>query len=443
MPDAAVLILGAGPTGLGAAWRLRALGVGPVVVLDAADRPGGLAASAVDPAGFTWDLGGHVLFSHYPTFDRVMDEALGPDGWLHHRRDARVRLGDRWVPYPLQNNLRHLPAADVAACLAGLRARRPAGAPHFAAWLAATFGDGLLDLFLRPYNEKVWATPLDAMSADWVAERVAVPDLADVERRLAAAEDDVAWGPNARFRFPRQGGTGAIWAAVARGLDVRLGERVERVGHGRVWTRSGEWRAEHVLSTVPLDTLAALLDPVDPVVSAAVAGLRRTATHVVGIGVDGPLPAALEGWSWTYFSEPAFPFYRVTVFSNYAPANVPEPGRQWSLMAEVSDSPWRPAPADPVGAVEAGLVRAGLLPAGARVLSRFHRVLPHGYPVPTLDRDAHLARVHPRLEARRLWSRGRFGVWRYEVSNQDHAFMQGVEWAEARFAGGAEPTFAG
>lgn len=441
MTEAAVLVLGAGPTGLGAAWRLRELGVGPVVVLDAADRPGGLAASVTDPAGFTWDLGGHVLFSHYPLFDRVMDEALGPDGWLRHRRDARVRLGERWVPYPLQNNLRHLPEAQRAICLDGLRARRPGPSSHFADWLATTFGDGLVDVFLRPYNEKVWATPLDAMGAGWVAERVAVPDLADAERRSAAAEDDVDWGPNARFRFPRRGGTGAIWAAVARGLDVRLGVRVDRVGDRRVWTTAGEFRAEHILSTLPLDALAARLAPADPVVDEAVTHLRRTATHVVGVGVDGPLPAALAGWSWTYFSEPEYPFYRVTVFSNYAPDNVPVPGRQWSLMAEVSDSTWRPAPADPVGAVERGLVRAGLLPAEASVVSRFHRVLPHGYPVPTLGRDDALARIHPRIEARGVWSRGRFGAWRYEVSNQDHAFMQGVEWAEARFAGGAEPTF--
>ncbi|MCL4867219.1 MAG: FAD-dependent oxidoreductase, partial [Gemmatimonadales bacterium] len=98
-----IVIIGAGPTGLGAAWRLQELGHTNWMLVEAADHPGGLAASVVDPAGFTWDLGGHVLFSHYQYFDRLMDAALG-DAWAHHEREAWVWMRNRWIPYPLQNN---------------------------------------------------------------------------------------------------------------------------------------------------------------------------------------------------------------------------------------------------------------------------------------------------------------------------------------------------
>ncbi|HEX6213166.1 MAG TPA: NAD(P)-binding protein, partial [Vicinamibacterales bacterium] len=67
-----IVIIGAGPTGLGAAWRLHELGHHNWVLYESTDHPGGLASSVVDTQGFTWDLGGHVLFSHYKYFDNVM-----------------------------------------------------------------------------------------------------------------------------------------------------------------------------------------------------------------------------------------------------------------------------------------------------------------------------------------------------------------------------------
>ena len=70
------------------------------------------------PPGFTWDKGGHVVFSHFGEFDRLLDEALGDD--VHeHERSSYVLVGGRWVPYPFQNNLRHLGPEDAYDCLVG------------------------------------------------------------------------------------------------------------------------------------------------------------------------------------------------------------------------------------------------------------------------------------------------------------------------------------
>lgn len=97
-----ILILGAGPTGLGAARRLEELGHPDWLLLEGNDKAGGLASSFVDEKGFTWDIGGHVQFSHYAYFDRVMEELLGKDGWLHHERESWVWMRDRFIPYPFQ-----------------------------------------------------------------------------------------------------------------------------------------------------------------------------------------------------------------------------------------------------------------------------------------------------------------------------------------------------
>jgi protoporphyrinogen oxidase len=103
-----IIIIGAGPTGLGAGYRLRERRYRNWEIHEQGPYVGGLSASFLDNRGFTWDVGGHVLFSHFPKFDQMVDEALGAD-YLEHLRRSWIRVFHRWIPYPFQNNLRHLP----------------------------------------------------------------------------------------------------------------------------------------------------------------------------------------------------------------------------------------------------------------------------------------------------------------------------------------------
>jgi len=131
----------------------------------------------------------------------------------------------------------------------------------------------------------------------------------------------------------------------------------------------------------------------------------------------------------------------VTVFSNYSPWNVAEPGRQWSLMAEVSETSEKPVDhAQLMNQTLKALKDDGLLPSGCEVVSTWHRRLHHGYPTPYLGREAALETLLPELKSRDIYSRGRFGAWTYEVSNQDHSFMQGVEVADHLLTGKPEVT---
>src|ERR1041385_3399921 len=114
-----IVIIGAGPTGLGAAYRLQELGYENWELYEKSDHVGGHSTSHVDKFGFVWDEGGHVIFSHYPYFDRLVEEMLGHD-YLEHERQSWVRLLDTWVPYPFQNNLRYLPQDALLECLLGL-----------------------------------------------------------------------------------------------------------------------------------------------------------------------------------------------------------------------------------------------------------------------------------------------------------------------------------
>ena len=453
MDETEYLIIGAGPTGLGAAARLHEKGL-EWHLLEAEPAFGGLAASAVDAQGFTWDKGGHVQFSHYATFDRYMDQSLGSDGWLTHQRESWVWVRRRFVPYPFQNNLHRLDPADRWACVEGLleaheRARAGGAAPaDFEAWMLATFGPGITALFMRPYNFKVWAYPPPTMDYGWIGERVAVPRLAAVLRSVCTGEDEVSWGPNRVFRFPRRGGTGAVWNAIGRMLPterVSLGDAVVHidVAARTVTTRGGRtWRYRRLVSTMPLNRLIACAPGVAP--ADAADRLVYSRTHIVGVGLRGQPPESLRSKCWMYFPEGNSPYYRVTVFSNYSPHNVPQPGAQWSLMTETAESPCKPVQRDRLAEETLrALEEDGLIAGRGAVDSVYQEFLPMGYPTPFLGRDAVVDPLLRAFEARGIYSRGRFGAWKYEVANQDHSFAQGYECVERLAAGGGpehEPT---
>jgi protoporphyrinogen oxidase len=439
-----ILVVGAGPTGIGAALNLAGRGRDYLLV-ESERTAGGLAGSTVDAQGFTWDFGGHVQFSHYDRFDGFMDRALGTDGWLDHVRESWIWMAGRFVPYPLQSNLGALPAAERERCADGLReavGRGERGATNFRQWIDATFGSGIAELFMVPYNLKTWAHPLEMMGTQWVGDRVALPSRQQLDALAAGTEGQTSWGPNSRFRFPRSGGTGAVWRALCATLDptrVRLGETVSAIEAGERTARlaSGESISyQHLISTMPLDRLASMATLGE--LEGRAAALRHSSTHVVGIGLRGRPGAALATKNWIYFPEANAPFYRVTVFNNYSPANVPSPDC-WSLMAEVSESAFKPVSHHTVvDTVLEGMLATGLVGAESVVVSRWHRFLPYGYPIPTVDRDAILAAVLPALDELGIHSRGRFGAWKYEVGNQDHSFMQGWECVD-RICAGAGP----
>jgi protoporphyrinogen oxidase len=446
-----IVILGAGPTGLGAAWRLNELRRDDWTLVEAAATGGGLASSFVDEHGFTWDIGGHVQFSHYQYFDRVMDELLGKEGWLHHERESWVWIRDRFVPYPFQNNIHRLPAEDLDKCLAGLveiTRQSQIDRSNFRQWILSTFGAGIADVFMLPYNFKVWAYPPEMMSAEWVGQRVAVTDLKKVLHNLVFKKDDLSWGPNNTFHFPKHGGTGSIWLACSKRLPAerqRFNCQVAGIDLKKrlLTTQSGQTIPyETLISTVPLRELITLSGQ-KQFAPAAERGLLYSSSNIIGIGLKGAPPASLRTKCWMYFPEDNCPFYRVTVFSNYSPFNVPDISKNWSLMAEVSESRFKSVRQETLlEEIISGLLATKLIERREDIVSTWKYRAHYGYPTPGLERDRALAEIIPFFERQNVFSRGRFGIWKYEVSNQDHSFMQGVEIVDHLLNGQPEITAA-
>ncbi len=448
-PDQRVLILGCGPTGLGAAYRLKELGYHNFHIYDQAAQVGGLATSFRDDAGFTWDIGGHVQFSHYRYFDDLMERALGAN-WLQHERESWVWIEGRFVPYPFQNNIRYLRPETRWQCLQGLIQlyKQPfVGRPkNFREWIDATFGAGLADVFMVPYNFKVWAFPAEEMDFNWIGERVAVTDLEKVLYNVLHEKDDLSWGPNNTFQFPKRGGTGAVWEGVANLVgreNITLRKTVAGIDPSAKTVHFSDGTKDTydaLISTLPIDRLVdiagftALQEPARR--------LKYSTSNIIGVGLSGKPPEDLKKKCWMYFPEDNCPFYRVTVFSNYSPQNVPDISSQWSLMAEISESPSKPVEVEKVveDTIE-GMFATKLINKSHDVLSTWAYRAHYGYPTPALGRDAALNAIHPTLEAAGIYSRGRFGGWKYEVSNQDHSLMQGVELVDKLAHGVPEITY--
>src|SRR4051812_24498634 len=154
-----IVIIGAGPTGLGAAYRLKELGYQNFHMYERSDHLGGLASSFTDSAGFTWDIGGDVMVFPHKYFYKNFDHLMGSDFQMNNR-ECWVRMFDTWVPYPFQNNIRYLPKEVTYECLVGLieaqTKRDHKKATNFNEFCAAVFGDGICKHFMSPYNFKVW-----------------------------------------------------------------------------------------------------------------------------------------------------------------------------------------------------------------------------------------------------------------------------------------------
>jgi protoporphyrinogen oxidase len=443
-----IVIVGAGPTGLAAGYRLRELGYSNFVIVEARDRVGGLASSETTSNGFTYDIGGHVLFSHYEYFDRLFDKLLGIE-YQRLQREAWVWMFDRFLPYPFQNNIKYLPRQVVLECLLGLieAQKKPLEMSRFSnfeEFIHGVFGKGIAKHFMMPYNFKVWAHPPRLMNKEWVGQRVSVVDIERVLGNVILDRDDAGWGPNSTFKYPRHGGTGGIFERMRPFVEDNLRLNcplvaVDSVKQEVCLANGTREKYDLLFSTIPMDQLVCGMNgEVPDEIRAHASRLRHSGSLIVGVGLKKTVPSTK---CWMYFPEDNCPFYRLTYLSNYSPEVVPDVRTHYSILAEVSWSDHKVEDADCiVDDVIQGLLNTKMITDSDRrhIVDTHVIERDYTYPIPSLERDAALAAVHPFLESRNIFSRGRFGAWRYEVGNMDHSVAQGVEWVNRIVRGDVE-----
>jgi protoporphyrinogen oxidase len=334
-------ILGGGLSGLTLAHIMAGRGE-DVLVLEAEEAIGGLCRSRTGD-GFCFDTGGsHIIFSRDSEVLGFMLSVLG-ENRAERKRNTKIFYKDRFVKYPFENGLSELPREDLYLCLSEyiktLIAAEKGELPpvvSFRDWIYTTFGAGIAECYLMPYNRKIWNYPPEQMSAHWVEGRVPRPPVEDIIRSAIGIETE-GYTHQAVFSYPLHGGIEALVRAIAEPVMDRV---TCGFGASRIRRTPGGWeitdgtrtvRAGKLISTIPLQNLLPALDGVPAAVREALGALRYNSVCSVFIGVRGEVPPI----SWLYVPMPETGlFNRVSFPSNFSTAVAPEGCS--SVLAEIT-----------------------------------------------------------------------------------------------------------
>ncbi len=422
-----IVIAGAGPAGLGLANKLKK----PFTLLEAEDIPGGLMRSK-NLSGYIFDWAGHIFFTQ---FQRIKSwvETMMQDNFHWQNRESWVFSQDAYTRYPFQANTYGLPLPVVKECLMGLmEATYNPGKKepeNFEEWILETYGPGIAKHFMLPYNTKLWARDLATMDHHWLAGRVPKPGLSEfIDGALGPGRKDM--GPNARFGYPRHGGTYAIVEKLMDPIQDRisLNSRVTSVDpeNRMVETEDGNTLPyDQLILTMPLPHIGRMTRKIDPHIKSLIDSLEYISVLCVNVGVHRP---NLTDKNWIYFPEPEFLFHRVFVQGNTTPHACPD--GCFSYTAEITYNDQKNVDFSTAGkqTVE-GLIRAGLMDASDTVDVVDLIDIPVAYVVPTHNRKEVVAEIREWYAQQNIHLLGRFAEWEY--FNMDHALDAGWRLADS------------
>ena len=370
-------VLGGGLTGITLARLLHEKG-DDVTVLEQSEKIGGLCRSQTE-AGFTFDVGGsHIIFSRDTEVLSFMLSVLGGNA-DRRKRNTKILYKGRYVKYPFENGLADLPAEDRFFCInefiKNLITVEKGEIPpptNFAEWITYTFGRGIAECYMVPYNEKIWNYPANRMSHHWVEGRIPRPPVEDIIKSAIGIETE-GYVHQAVFSYPVTGGIEAVVRGIAEPVlpSIRTGFSVASIrdedGGFAVSDGRETVHVDRLISTIPLQNLLPCLSDVPADVQAACDALRYNSLCSVFIGLAGEVPDI----SWLYVPDPATGlFNRVSFPSNYSTTVAP-PGHS-SILAEITyndgDAVSRMSDADVIEHTVASLVAAGLLLSRERIV---------------------------------------------------------------------------
>ena len=434
-----MVVIGAGPAGLTAAYLLAKAGH-RVTVLEADDIVGGISRTA-QYKGFRFDIGGHRFFTKIQPVEDLWNEILGDD-FISVPRMSRIHYDGKYFDYPLKamNALRGLGIINAIRIVISYLRARISPSPveeNFEQWVTNRFGSRLYEIFFKTYTEKVWGIPCTEIRAEWAAQRIqglslarAILNATALQRRSVHIKSLIN-----EFRYPRLG-PGQMWEKCAEHLEgmgsqVLMRHYARSIEHAngkvtgvRVETPEGprHFPADHVISTTDVRSLVRALDPAPPApVQAAAEGLRYRDFLVVALilETEGLFPD-----NWIYIHTPGVRVGRIQNFNNWSQAMVPEPGHTClglEYFCFEGDGLWESSDADLIALAARELETLGLVPPG---LVRDGTVIrmPKAYPIYDAEYRGHLDAVRDYIDPiTNLHTVGRNGMHKY--NNQDHSML--------------------
>jgi protoporphyrinogen oxidase len=443
-PD--VVIIGAGPAGLTAAYVLTKRGVA-ATVLEADTMVGGISRTEVRD-GWRFDIGGHRFFTKVKAVDDLWFEILGKDDFLRRPRMSRIYYRKKFYDYPIvaKNALKNLGPVEATRCMASyvwVRVKPPKDQTTLEGFVASRFGWRLYEHFFKTQSEKTWGVPCTEIQADWGAQRIknlsiwrAVVDALTpkaVKQRRSAGKQVTSLIEE--FNYPKYG-PGMMWERCTelvtdRGTKVVLDSVVTKIEHADgkavavIATSNGvnnRYECTHVISSMPISGLLRAMDPpVPPDVQTAADSLRYRAHITVGLVV--PEEFSFPD-NWIYINDPSVKVGRVQNFGRWSPYLVKD-GRTClglELFVNEGDEWWTKTDEDLIETGKRELEQIGLLDA-SKVEAGYVVRTPKAYPFYDAHYKENVATLAAWLEehAPNVYPVGRNGMHRY--NNQDHSMF--------------------
>jgi len=415
MAKARIIILGTGLAGLSVAYHLQKKGI-DYEVFEKEDTPGGLCRSKnID--GFTFDHSGHLLhFKYKYTYDLIRD--LLNNNLIQHKRNSWVYAFNAYIPYPFQANLFGLPPKITKDCLLGFIQAANNGRykknndTNFRDWVYQTFGNGIARYFMLPYNKKFWTVSPSQLTCDWVNGLVPQPSLEDVIEGTVSRSSK-AWGYNAHFWYPKNGGIQELALAFARRINkINLScscPKIDIKNKEISFMDGRQEKFDKLISTIPLPELANVIEGLPKSITSSFKKLRWVSILNLNLGIDRE---NISDKHWIYFPQENFVFFRVGFPHSFSSTLVPT--NKSSLYIEISYSWNKPINKNNiVSRIIRDLIKAQVISNSDRILVQDINDIRYGYPV--YDYNYRLAResILKFLSQNHILSCGRYGNWQY------------------------------
>lgn len=448
-PGRHVVIMGAGPAGLTAAYELVVRQQLGVTVLEKDPRYVGGISRTVEQGGYRFDIGGHRFFSKSQEIEDLWTEIMGED-LLVRPRLSRIIYRGKYFDYPLKafNALRNLGPVETMLCIASYARARlfPVRQPRsLEEWVTNQFGQRLFRIFFKTYTEKVWGISTRELSADWAAQRIKGLSLSEAIKNALWPQRGKGRGAVIKtlideFRYPRRG-PGELWERTAaligeRGYPVLLDQEVVTIRHDGsqvtgVVTRDGVGQSvvrqgTHYISTLPMRELVRAFDPPLPDhVQQAAERLKYRDFLTVALIVKR---AELFPDNWIYLHDPEIVAGRIQNFKNWSGEMVPDPATTClglEYFCFEGDGLWTSSDEELVQLASRDLLALKMCQP-AEILGGVVVRQVKAYPVYDDEYKRHVRTIRDYLEERapNLQLVGRNGMHHY--NNQDHSMMSAL-----------------
>lgn len=429
-------ILGGGLSGLAFARRLKEHGFN-FEILEKEKECGGLCRTRKED-GFTFDYcGSHIIFSKDKVSLEYFRSLLG-ENIVRRRRNTKIFYKGRMIKYPFENGLFELPKQDNYECLLHyVRAviqkekgdqKKPS---NFKEWVYNTFGAGIAEKYMIPYNEKIWNTKSEMLGTDWVLDRVPQPPVEDVLKSAIGIETE-GYTHQLYFYYPEKGGIQAMIRAIESEIceSIATGFRVESIrkenGEFVVSGSGDERRYSSLVSTIPLPDIVSMVKVPQPVKEAA-KKLSYNSLITVMIGLNEP---ELNELSWVYFPRMEDgEFNRCSFPFNYSKYVAPE-GKSSALVeitCKKGDEMWGKDDEKIVSETVDKLHTHGMFDRRSVCYTAVERTK-YAYVINDLDYSKNVSVLTNFLNRCGIVLCGRFSEWKY--MNMDQCVQSAIEKAD-------------